>query len=438
MAQNVGKRGQTGSVQGPNPNSGEPWVSSQYSWHSFPQPSDQSDNTVITVHSASFNEGPPIPLDPVKAKEEGEQSASTKSAVPWQLVRCWVPKPEPESEVLVEPVSQWGQIKVVHANEEEQPPMPPLSATDRRFARRCAAFGRAMQDHQSPTKFTVSQISKQVVGQLQTDRRWSGSQWLEKANMMSDIFIPTKDSVLYQSFHLESREILHRALKLYDKATLKTCLEAVRIVQQEQYNVSDSTRFMYRGNICKICDNCEGNTCHWNYSCKQCFLPQPVCFLKVRHKVLFSNSATPCYGCPACKHFVSHASNDLKRAACDRCHSAPQPVGTAQPIAHCAMHCNSRLSPLSQQPALEASKEKGNILKYCISCGQRHKAAECSRQATVHKLLNQRRRRKALLNIDWETKPKPKVTTFHSEADSNTLPHFKSGFPNQPWGYRQL
>ena len=108
MAQNVGKRGQTGSVQGPNPNSGEPWVSSQYSWHSFPQPSDQNDNTVITVHSASFNEGPPIPLDPVKAKEEGEQSASTKSAVPWQLVRCWVPKPEPESEVLVEPVSQWG------------------------------------------------------------------------------------------------------------------------------------------------------------------------------------------------------------------------------------------------------------------------------------------------------------------------------------------
>ena len=206
MAQNVGKRGKTKSVQGPDPYSGEPWVSSQYSWHSFPQPSDHSDNTVITVHSASLNEGPPIPLHPVQAKEEGKQSASTKSAVPWQLVRCWVPKPEPEPEVLVEPVSQWGQIKVVHANEEEQPPMPPLSATDRRFARRCAAFGRAMQDHQSPTKFTVSQISKQMVGQLQTDRRWSGSQWLEKANMMSNIFIPTKDSVLYQSFHLESRK----------------------------------------------------------------------------------------------------------------------------------------------------------------------------------------------------------------------------------------
>ena len=238
-----------------------------------------------------------------QAKEEGKQSASTKSAVPWQLVRCWVPKPEPEPEVLVEPVSQWGHIKVVHANEEKQPPMPPLSAADRRMARRRAAFGKAMQDHQSPTKFKVSQISKQMVGQLQTDFRWSGSQWLEKANIMSNIFIPTKNSVLYQSFHLESREILHRALKLYDKATLRTCLEAVRIVQQEQYNVSDSTRFMYRGNVCKICDNCEGNTCHWNYSCKQCFLPQPVCFLKVRQKVLFSNSATPCYGCPACKHF---------------------------------------------------------------------------------------------------------------------------------------
>ena len=120
------------------------------------------------------------------------------------------------------------------------------------------------------------------------------------------------------------------------------------------------------------------------------------------------------------------------------CESTPQPVGTAQPIAHGAMHCNSKLSPLSPQPAWRASKGESNILKYCISCGQRHKAAECSRQATVHKLLNQRRKRKALLNIDWETKPKPKVTTFHSEADSNTLPHFKSGFPNQPWGYRQL
>ena len=120
------------------------------------------------------------------------------------------------------------------------------------------------------------------------------------------------------------------------------------------------------------------------------------------------------------------------------CESTPQPVGTAQPIAHCAMHCNNRLSPLSPQPALKASKGEGNILKYCISCGQWHKAADCSRQAKVHKLLNQRRTRKALLNIDWETKPKPKVTTFHSEADSNTLPHFKSGFPNQPWGYCRL
>ena len=101
MAQNVGKRGQTKSVQGPDPNSGEPWVSSQYSWHSFPQPSDYSDNTVITVHSASFNKGPPIPLGPVQANKEGEQSASTESAGPWQLVKCWVPKPEPEPEVLV-------------------------------------------------------------------------------------------------------------------------------------------------------------------------------------------------------------------------------------------------------------------------------------------------------------------------------------------------
>ena len=120
MAQNVGKRGQTGSVQGPDPNSGEPWVSFQYSWHSFPQPSDQSGNTVITVHSASFNEGPPIPLDPVQVNEEGEQSASTESAVPWQLVKCWVPEPEPEPEVLVEPFGRWGQIKVVHASEKKE------------------------------------------------------------------------------------------------------------------------------------------------------------------------------------------------------------------------------------------------------------------------------------------------------------------------------
>ena len=111
MAQNVGKRGQTGSVQGPDPNSGEPWVSSQYSWHSFPQPSDQSENTVITVHSASFNKGPPIPLDPVQAKEEGEQSASTESAGPWQLVKCWVPKPEPARSSVPHKVYSFTNIK---------------------------------------------------------------------------------------------------------------------------------------------------------------------------------------------------------------------------------------------------------------------------------------------------------------------------------------
>ena len=438
MALNVGRCGKPKGVQRPDPHSEEPWVSYQYSWHSFPPPVDHSDNIVITVYSVSFHQGPSIPLDPVQAGGEKERPKSTESVFPWQLIKCWVPEPEPEPDIMVKPFGQWGQIKVVHASEEERPPKPPLSAADRRLARRRANFNKSMQDHQFPVMFTVSKLPKQWGDQPQMGKRWSGRHWLSKANIMSNIFIPTKNSVLYQSFRLESKEILHSALELYDKETLKTCLEAVRIVKQEQYNVSNTTRFMYRGNICKICDNCEGRKCHWNYSCRHCFMPQPLCFLKAKQKVLTSHSITPCYGCPACKHFKSHASNALKRAACDMCESTPQPVDTAQPIAHCATHCTNRLSPLSPQPTLMASKGEANVLKHCISCGQRHKAADCSRQAAVHKLLNQRRRMKALLKIDWETKPEPKATRFHSEADINTLPHFKSGFPNQPWGYRQL
>ena len=110
-------------------------------------------------------------------------------------------------------------------------------------------------------------------------------------------------------------------------------------------------------------------------------------------------------GC--CRHFAPSMSNKLdtgtqlktvitmkstinysaQRAACDRFESTSQPMDIVQPIAHCAMHCTNRLSHLSPQQTLRASKGEGNILTYCISGGRRLKAEDCSRQASVHKLL---------------------------------------------------
>ena len=450
MAPKVQKRLRTRSVQRPNSQPQSQCVSLNYNWHSFPEPRDESENTVITVHQAPLNGGPAIPLLPVFDNNEPEQPSNSEPLIPWRLVSCRVPAPQFETEKPVTQSSRWGDIKVVNAHEEEDVPKPISSAAQRHLAHCRAAFDRAMRQHVSPIRFKISQASQQeaaalpsstsqpAVQHMQPSKRWTGEQWLNAANKMSNIFIPTKDSVLYQSFQLQSQEIFHRAFKLHDQRSLIISLEVVRMFKKEQHKISDNNRFMYRGNICEICDSCKGKECHWNYSCKLCFLPQPVCFLQVKRSVLAADSTTPCDGCPSCKYVKLQFKHSQRRLACVVCKDIPQPRGSVQPIAHCAVHCRHKRSSLDPQLAGNASGAAKSYPKSCVFCGQLHNAAVCRNLTTIQKLLNKRRRDRSLLHVIQKSKPKLHVVQFHSEADSNTLPHFKSGSFNQGRCYRKL
>ena len=271
--------------------------------------------------------------------------------------------------------------------------------------------------------------------------------WLKHRVPSRERYTPERGSVLHTSFLLQTQDMFHVAQKHLSPIDLQHCLKSIRKEIKKHYDIHNVKRFVYRGNICQICPNCAKEDCAWNYSCTTCHFPQPICLLKLKRQILTTDSVTPCAGCRKCRILRKQCKHkDDKRRPCGVCQTAPKLPGSIQQRTHCMSHCHFRFSAWDKQQSSAVSRLRNDYPNKCTLCNQGHNVVVCHhsrvfgllnkvakkrREARLAKKRREARLAKAAVNIQ-------PVLKFHSEADTNTLPHFKSGTKKQAWTYHTM
>ena len=271
--------------------------------------------------------------------------------------------------------------------------------------------------------------------------------WLKHMVPSRERYTPKRGSVLHTSFLLQTQDMFHVAQKHLSAIDLQHCLASIRKEMKEHYDIHNTKRFVYRGNICQICPNCAKEDCAWNYSCTTCHFPQPICLLKLKRQILTTDSVTPCAGCRKCRILRKQCKHeDDKRRPCGVCQTAPKLPGSIQQRTHCMSHCHFRFSAWDKQESSAVSRLRNDYPNKCTLCNQGHnvgvchhsrnfsllnKVAKIQREARLTKKRREARTAQAAVNVQ-------PVLRFHSEADINTLPHFKSGTKKQAWTYHTM
>ena len=302
----------------------------EYSWISHARPKAEADEQVIEVRP-----GPPlrplqIPLHPVSLDEEGNISAKDQQIVPWELIEVYVGFwPSKVSEKEEAAAVQSAEAECAHSGlkrtvEGRSSSFESVgtrahtkailySATtptytvqsDPRIKRtnQTMPMGQSMQVCNEPIQFTIpclglrketatsSKVQQQhqenssaisvsesdVQGNASSTYRPTAQSWLKHSVPIREIYIPRKGSVLHTSFLLQTQDMFHFAHKHLSATDLYYGLKSIRSVTKKQYDIHDTKRFVYRGNICQLCTRCKNEDCAWNYTCTTCFFPQPVC-----------------------------------------------------------------------------------------------------------------------------------------------------------------
>ena len=244
-------------------------------------------------------------------------------------------------------------------------------------------ISKVQQQHQEHSSARPGSESE-VQSNASSTYRPTAQSWLKHSVPISEIYIPKKGSVLHTSFLLQTQDMFHFAHKHLSATDLQYGLKSIRSVIKKQYDIHDTKRFVYRGNICQICLNCEEENCAWNYSCTTCLFPQPVCLLKLKRQILATDSVTPCTGCHKCRILRKQSKHgDDRRKPCCVCQTAPKLPGSIQQRTHCASHCHFRFSVWDKQKSSAIGRLRNTYPNKCTVCNHGHNVVVCHHERII-------------------------------------------------------
>ena len=194
-----------------------------------------------------------------------------------------------------------------------------------------------------------------------------------------------------QKLELEATKLIEFAEKIHTRKSLKYCLKHVEKLKRAFYDKSDTSKYSCSGR-CEYCVDCNEN-CHWKFLCKICYKKFPWCVLRMKKKVLTSDSIPMCHipkNCDVCCFFYNRkkASNIMEE--CEICKNN---------VTHCTIHCPKRFSKDDHTKASKIFIGRNKAPNKCALCAGGHNQSNCLHRP-AHLFLNKLRRRRRRKNLN--------------------------------------